>query len=121
MKDYIIRFERLYKKLEHNGMTLHDTLRAYRLMKSANLGKDELLAKVGMGSEPMTYARMKCTLLNMSEGIVQTNSQGNVTPKVKLIKEEPSEVLFQDENTSHWCNGGTKIYLNLFNCSIGTL
>ena len=47
MNDYILKFERLYKRLERNSMVLPDLVLACRLMKSANLGKDEIL--VGFG------------------------------------------------------------------------
>ena len=96
MKDFIIKFETLYKKLERSGMKLPDLMLAYRLMKSANLGKDEIFAKVGVGAETMTFSKMKNTLLNISDCIVQTSSHMTVSPKIKLIKEEPTEILYQD-------------------------
>ncbi len=96
MKDYIIKFERLYKKLERKGMKLPDIMLAYRIMKSANLGKDETLVKVTVGSDTMTYIKMKSTLLSISDGIVQTSRYVNVSPKIKLVKEEPAEVLYQE-------------------------
>ena len=73
---------------------------AYRLMKSANLGKDEMLAKVGVScyeSGSMSYQRMKNTLLSMNDGIVQLGSHNKVTPKIKFVKEEPADILYQDE------------------------
>ena len=98
MRDFIIKFEHLYKKLEKKDMKLPDVMLAYRLMKSANLGKDEMLAKVGVGN--MSYERMKGTLLSMNDGIVQIGSNNKVTPKIRLVKDEPMEILFQDEEHS---------------------
>lgn len=97
MKDFINRFDRLYKKLERNELKLPEVVLAYRLMKSANLGKDELLAKVGVGVDGLTYKKMKATLLNMNDGVVITSNQAKLTPKVKFIKEEPREVLYHEE------------------------
>ena len=54
MNDFIIRFERLYKKLERNEVKLPEIIQAYRLLKSANVGSNEKLVRMGVGSENLT-------------------------------------------------------------------
>ena len=96
MKDYILQFEKLYKKLERKETKLPDIMLAYKLMKGASLGKDEMIAKVGMGVDKMTFAKMKSILLSMNDGVIQTGNNSKVVPKIKLVKEEPT-VLYQEE------------------------
>ena len=97
MKDYILKFERLYKKLERGDIKLPDIMLAYKLMKGADLGKDEVIAKVSMGCDKMSFERMKSILLSMNDGIVQTGSNSKIVPRIKFVKEEPAEIHYQDK------------------------
>ena len=41
MKEYLIQFQKLYTKKDHN-LTLPDGVLAYRVLNSANLGEEEM-------------------------------------------------------------------------------
>ena len=111
MKDYILKFEQLYKKLERKDVKLPDIMLAHKLMKGANLGKDEMIARVGMGTEEMNFARMKSILLSMTDGVVQTSSNSKVIPVMKVVKDESTEVYYQKGNHSYLkCHGNQQIY-----------
>ena len=106
MNDFIIRFERIYKKLERNEVKLPEMIQAYRLLKSANIGTNEKLVRMGVGTEQMTYNKMKAALLTFADGIIQTSENQRITPKIKLVKEEPQEILYQNEENDqeYSCN-----------------
>lgn len=108
MNDFVIRFERLYKKLERNDVKLPDLIQAFRLLKSADLGRSEMMVKMGVGPEKMTYQKMKSCLLAYADGVVQTNEHQKIMPKIKLIKEEPQEVLYQEEQSDSEYNDEDK-------------
>ena len=93
MKDYIIKAETLTRKLAKQQIVLPDIVLAYNLLKGANLGKDEKLARTSV--DVMTFDNMKKTLLKMSDGIMEMKASDNqITPKVK-VKEEV--IMYQDE------------------------
>ena len=46
MKDFINRFERMNKKLQRDNLEIPELLLGYRLMKSAKLGNNEVIARV---------------------------------------------------------------------------
>jgi len=94
MNDYLLKFEGLNKKLTHNKIEIPDIILAYRLLKGANLGKDEKLARTSVAT--MTFGEMKKTLLKMSDSILQTSEDVKVAPKIQ-VKTEPLEVLYQED------------------------
>ena len=48
--------------------------------------KSEMMVKMGVGPEKMTYQKMKSCLLAFADGVVQTNGHQAIMPKIKLIK-----------------------------------
>ena len=104
MNEYIINFEAAYRKLKNTKIILNDIVLSYRLLKGAQLGKDEKLARTSVAT--MTFENMKKTLLKMSDGVVCVSDRKNVVPKCKLqIKEEPHEVLYQNYYDEEEDNG----------------
>ena len=93
MKDYIIKAESLNRKLSRHQIVIPDIVLAYNLLKGANLGKEEKLARTSVDS--MTFESMKKTLIKMSDGIMEIGSGDSiVVPKIK-IKAEP--IMYQEE------------------------
>ena len=93
MKDYIIKAESLNRKLSRHQIVIPDIVLAYNLLKGANLGKEEKLARTSVDN--MTFESMKKTLIKMSDGIMEIGSgDSNIVPKIK-IKAEP--IMYQEE------------------------
>ena len=94
MNDYILKSEALLRKLTKHKIELPDIVKAYNLLKGANLGKDETLARTSV--DTMTFDSMKKTLLKMTDGVMASSNAGDskVLPKVR-VKEEV--VLYQNE------------------------
>lgn len=98
MNDYIIKYETLSRKLVKHKIVLPDIVLAYNLLKGANLGKEEKLARTSV--DTMTFESMKKTLLKMSDGVMTIGSTYNkVTPKVK-VKEEI--LMYQEEDNQRF-------------------
>ena len=97
MKDFINRFERMNKKLKRDNLEIPELLLGYRLMKSAKLGNNEVIARVGASKGNLTLQTMKDVLMSMDNNValLESKSSKHVIPKIKLIKEEPAEVLHQ--------------------------
>ena len=75
-----------------------DMVLAYNLLKGANLGKEEKLARTSVDS--MTFESMKKTLIKMSDGIMEIgSSESKITPKIK-VKEEP--IMYQEETQEYY-------------------
>jgi hypothetical protein len=93
MKDYIIKAESLVRKLAKQKIVLPDIVLAYNLLKGANLGEEEKLARTSV--DVMKFDNVKKTLLKMSDGIMEMKASDNqITSKVK-VKEEV--IMYQDE------------------------
>lgn len=97
MKDFINRFERMNKKLQRDNLDIPELLLGYRLLKSARLGSNEVIARVGASKGNLTLQTMKDVLMSMDNDAfsIESKSSKNVIPKVKLVKEEPTELLYQ--------------------------
>ena len=106
MNDFIIKYETLSRKLIKHKIVLPDIVLAYNLLKGANLGKEEKLARTSV--DTMTFDSMKKTLLKMSDGIMEIGStETKVTPKIKvkeeiiMYQEDEEQEYYKDEYFEH--------------------
>ena len=79
INDFIIRFERAYNSAKKNGMNLPDSVRAYKLLKSANLNNSERHFVLS-GCHKLEYETVKSALRRVFGG---TGIPGGI------VKEEP--------------------------------
>ena len=106
MNDFIIEFERLYKKSENFGTKLSTDVLAYRLLKSANISKQhEQLAKATL--DELKYDQMKNQLKKIFGDSCRPTGSSDIGEL--SIKQEPSflcedgseEVMYGSNNRNY--------------------
>ena len=94
IRDYIIGFDRLVKKLEENQITLGEPVKAFMLLKNANVTEDKE-SLVRTTAKAITHKDYKEALCKSFQKTGTSNRNDN-TQYQQPIKDEPEDVNYEN-------------------------